>query len=638
MALTTTEEAQTRALIEQNAALLSLAASEPTIISKLAATKASLSDLPPATVKNNTDLFLVRQGTEDKSITGALAGGDAAYVSYMPAGVGAIETTVQDKLLESLSVGDRGAVANGIADDTTAVLAADDNGYAKVTGPSVIALGATTATTLQSGLIGETTTAEMADSRVDKPTVAIYSTTVRPSRAKVKSLKITGNTADTVNDYSDLSTVSEYSHYIENHLETVGSGVNVSYGPATMGSYAGSISADPGWEDQPLRCSVGATVAFNNVKTTSWLGYEVFCANHSRVVGNGVWNSTASAQHGYRFTGYPGGPNQFNAAAANTARLVQNGLSVQTSTRFNSLSGFTTETPTVAGLNLIVNNDKPSWHHTNNFLQGVSYQGTHGVYAAKPQYNHIQHIVDSATTFGVHFDNTGTYGANKGNLLDAVVTNSAEGASINSSQNIIRLITSNLTSRGLVVAGSGNIIDFVVDRSGSFALQMSGSNNQLRISTTQTAATVDLSINGSSNLVQCMLGGSITVSGNDNKFSGCTNLTGSTSIANTGARNDFAGISNASGIVYTAGTGAVTDASGEITVTTPTRPTMTGVSYVAVGQIYGTTLAGHTANYVGLTGATGIKFRIYNAAGAALGAGVSVILVVQYGPALNPQP
>jgi len=542
------------------------------------------------------------------------------------------------KLNDVVSVTDYGAVENGVTDDTTAILAADDVGYANVTGPSVVALGVTTATILQNGLIGTTTTAAMADARVDKPTVVVSSTTTRPSRAKVKSLKITGNTADTVNDYADLSTVSEFSHYIENHLESVGSGVTVSYGPTTLGSYTGSISADPGWEDQPLRCSVGATVAFNNVKTTSWLGYEIFCANHSRVVGNGVWNSTASSQHGYRFTGYPGGPNQFNSAAANTARLVQNGLSVQTSTRFNSLSGFVTETPTIAGLNLAVNNDKPNWHHTNNFMQGISYQGTHGVYAAKPQYNHIQHIVDGATTFGVHFDATGTYGDNKGNLLDAIVTNSQEGASINSSQNIVRIVASNLTARGLVVAGSGNIIDLVVDRSGSFALQMSGSQNQLRISTTQTAATVDLSISGSSNYVQCMLGGSITVSGNDNKFVGFANLTGSTSIANSGSRNDFNGISNASGMVYTAGSGAVTDVNGEITVTTPTRPTMTGVSYVAMGQIYGTTLAGHTANYNGTSGATGFKFRIYNAAGAALGAGVSVIMTVQYGVALNPQP
>jgi len=106
MALTTTEEAQTRALIEQNAALLSLAASEPTIISKLAATKASLSDLPAATAFNSGDLLLVRQGTEDKSVTASLVGGNSAYSSYLPSGTGAVATTVQTKLREIASVKD----------------------------------------------------------------------------------------------------------------------------------------------------------------------------------------------------------------------------------------------------------------------------------------------------------------------------------------------------------------------------------------------------------------------------------------------------------------------------------------------------------------------------------------------------
>jgi len=65
--LTTTEEAQTRALIAQQAAILSLASSEPTIISKLGATKVSLADLTTATSLNDADLFLVRQGVTEKS-------------------------------------------------------------------------------------------------------------------------------------------------------------------------------------------------------------------------------------------------------------------------------------------------------------------------------------------------------------------------------------------------------------------------------------------------------------------------------------------------------------------------------------------------------------------------------------------
>jgi len=67
MALSSTEEAQLRALIAQQAAILSLASSESTIISKLAATKVSLADLTAATSLSGADLFLVRQGTTEKS-------------------------------------------------------------------------------------------------------------------------------------------------------------------------------------------------------------------------------------------------------------------------------------------------------------------------------------------------------------------------------------------------------------------------------------------------------------------------------------------------------------------------------------------------------------------------------------------
>lgn len=67
--LSSTEEAQLRALIAQQTSLLSLASSEATIISKLAATKVSLADLSAASSAVGTDLLLTRQGTSEKSIT-----------------------------------------------------------------------------------------------------------------------------------------------------------------------------------------------------------------------------------------------------------------------------------------------------------------------------------------------------------------------------------------------------------------------------------------------------------------------------------------------------------------------------------------------------------------------------------------
>ena len=70
-------------------------------------------------------------GTYD-NVTGNASGIYAAFaassgsslVGYLPAGTGAVATTVQTKLRESVSVKDFGAVGNGIADDTAAINAA----------------------------------------------------------------------------------------------------------------------------------------------------------------------------------------------------------------------------------------------------------------------------------------------------------------------------------------------------------------------------------------------------------------------------------------------------------------------------------------------------------------------------------
>lgn len=72
MALTPTEESQIRQLIAQEAALLSLAGNEPTITSKLGAAKVNLSQLPSVSAIAGSDLFLLRQGTTDRSSAASL--------------------------------------------------------------------------------------------------------------------------------------------------------------------------------------------------------------------------------------------------------------------------------------------------------------------------------------------------------------------------------------------------------------------------------------------------------------------------------------------------------------------------------------------------------------------------------------
>jgi hypothetical protein len=55
------------------------------------------------------------------------ASGGSNLVGFLQAGTGAVATTVQTKLRESVSVKDFGAVGNGVADDTAAIQAASDH-------------------------------------------------------------------------------------------------------------------------------------------------------------------------------------------------------------------------------------------------------------------------------------------------------------------------------------------------------------------------------------------------------------------------------------------------------------------------------------------------------------------------------
>jgi hypothetical protein len=130
----------------------------------------------------------------------------SSSIIYTPAGTGAVATTVQAKLRESVSVKDFGAVGDGVTDDTVAIQAAIDSVFNTGGGTVYLPTGTYLVSSIVKNWIGAVT-------------VRIAGAGKRATKIKKKS----GTTTPILNFSSDISVIDTYSELCDLWLEGLGS-------------------------------------------------------------------------------------------------------------------------------------------------------------------------------------------------------------------------------------------------------------------------------------------------------------------------------------------------------------------------------------------------------------------------------
>jgi hypothetical protein len=394
--------------------------------------------------------------------------------------------------------------------------------------------------------------------------------TDRPERPFVHGVRFLGSPTDTTDDYASLKFKgADYAQAIGNLFEEPYVGFAIDYGSATLGPYSGSPSG-VGYEQQPERQSYSSVAAFNDVKNGAYMGFEVFASVFGRLIGNGVNNESDSGSHAYRVVGFPGMYSKYNVVLGNQGHNTLHGLSLQRASKANILDGFTFSSIGSVGFHQTLNSTDDADFTRLNRIGGIVDGCLYGAWLVNPMYNSINVQVDGATTRGVWLDaDGGGYGSAKSNNLDAIVINSAYGASIEASHTIARVNLDECGTTGLRIQGDYNIVDVISDNpsqtSADNGLVIAGNFNIVRFIGTNNSNSIDVTVSGSDNILTLHTNKGLSVSGSRNRLIGTAG-----SLTVSGSNNNFSGMNGCGGGGVSSQT---TDVNGRLTITlTPSVP------------------------------------------------------------------
>jgi hypothetical protein len=551
----------------------------------------------------------------------ALPAGASSSISYQPAGTGAVATTVQAKLRETVSVKDFGATGDGTTDDTAALEASSaashavqipgSGTYKTTSSPNGWEVPTDTTVIGNGQAILEATTVNYRPLNVDAETTL-------PANVNLINLVLKGNTGSS-DDWAPIRLASKHALMLGNYTAQANYGMTMTY------SY---------YNDKTERRTTELR-AVGNLSQGNGTGFEIFSTKNSAYVGNVAYKDGSKASaHGFRYTGYgvaqpaPGTDLKTygNASAGNTANNYANGVSFQTGNYANAHVGYSL-TNCTNGIQFNTVTSSASDVSKNNVFSGVAIDSvTTGIVHEKSEKTVCDAFSISNFTYrgisSMFASSTSTYGTGKYNRVSALVsdyTGTDDAVRIETSNGRWDLTVADIGStygRGVRVTGSWNVITLVGGGGNSTTspfLGIEGSNNIVIFAGNNIAQMFsEVSVSGSNNLIIAMLdtadtGGEFTVSGTGNQFIGNFGF-----LSIPGATNRIDGVMNckAQGTVS-----ATTDASGDVTVTLPY--TLLSSTYAAV--LSQSTASGGTPYFLQAHTKTtsSFKVRAYTTAGAA---------------------
>lgn len=569
-------------------------------------------EAPPAGADNIEVVVSALQPSDDKLRQDLANSTDPAKGAGL---VGYRGRTVAERLGDSASPQDEGAVGDGVADDLAALDAVAASGK-HVHGLADSRYGVSGPWVIPSESSVDMRGAEVVLPAGDMHAVQVGDGATIPVGVRLSNVRASGPNTQPTNDFAVIN-LYKADGAIVGGVEVVDgyNSLSLEYGTAT------------GTERRTVNSILSGAVLRG-----AYMGLEAFSSAYcvaSDIVATRA-GKARGIQHGLRVTGYGANHlgmgydlrNRGNCYGPMVFNNYANGVSLQSGAFGNLLNYAATDCenglsmPGAAGLDP----DQISRSNNHNFaISGCD----DGIDITNPISSVYRGTISDCATYGI-FSRPPGAGQSRGNIYDLAITRVPAAATFWDSHSHIRLSIKDVVT-GAVIAGSYNIVDIVADNlnytnvTTNLVLTVSGNNNVVRIVADDVKQIFsEVVISGNNNTVDAMLDitgsdGKIAVSGTGNIIRGRCIVTAASS-----ASNDYAGVTGWTG----RGVASITtDASGVASI-----PIAAAVATMFADVRYVGTDADRQI-VVRSTSTTAITVKVLTAAGVAV---ASTAMSVRY--------